>query len=148
MVILSKPGKTPFQKELARVWRPIFLLNYMGKILETLIARRLTKVAEKLNLLPKGQFGNRKNRFTKTAAKLLTAAVQTAWAQGGTASLLQLDLKGAFDKVHHGVLLNTLTMLGAPTGLQKWLQNYLHNRHANLFFNKESALFPISAEVP
>ena len=43
--------------------------------MDILIARRLTKVAEELNLLPKGQFGNRKNRFIETAARLLTAAV-------------------------------------------------------------------------
>jgi phage I-like protein len=80
----------------------------MGKILEAIIARRLTTAAEAYGLLPEGQFGNRKGRSTEVAAKFVTAAVETTWASGGKASLLQLDLKGAFDTVHHGALSNLI----------------------------------------
>ena len=45
--------------------------------------------------------GNRRYRSTELAARLLTDAVRCAWGVGATASLLQLDIQGAFDNVHH-----------------------------------------------
>ena len=79
-MVLPKPGKTPAKKELAGAWRPISLLNYMGKIIEALIAMRLTKAAKDNGLLPEGQFGNRKGRSTKIAVRFMVTAVRTAWA--------------------------------------------------------------------
>ena len=50
--MLPKPGKTPAQKELAGAWHPISLLNYMGKILESITVQRLAKAAKANGLLP------------------------------------------------------------------------------------------------
>src|SRR6185312_11562556 len=80
VVVLPKPGKTPAEKELAGAWRPISLLNCIGKIIEALMAVRLTKAAEDNGLLPEGQFGNRKGRSTEVAVRFLVTAVYTAWA--------------------------------------------------------------------
>ena len=92
------------------------------------MAKRLIKAVENNGLLPEGQFGNRKGRSTEVAARFLAVAVRTAWAWGGLASLLQLDLKGAFDTVHHMILLATLKELGTPQGVLEWLRSYLQNR--------------------
>ena len=148
VVVLPKPGKTPAQKELAGAWRPISLLNCMGKILETLIAKRLIEVVEDNGLLPEGQFGNRKGRSTEVAIRFLTVAVRTAWAWGGLASLLQLDLKGAFDTVHHMILLATLKALGTPQGVLNWLQSYLQDRKADLSFDGQTTSFIVFSGVP
>jgi hypothetical protein len=45
--------------------------------------------------------GNRANRSTELAVRLVVAQVQEAWRQKATASLLQLDISGAFDTVNH-----------------------------------------------
>jgi len=67
----------------------------MGKMWKELMA-------EKHCLLPKGQMGNRRQRSTELAIRLVTEAVRTAWTSGAIASLLQLDIKGAFDTVSGG----------------------------------------------
>src|SRR3954451_20252995 len=88
VVVLPKPGKTPSRKELAGAWRPISLLNCMGKVLETIIAARLAEVAEDNGLLPEGQPGNRRGRSTEVPVRFAVTAIRTAWAWGGKASLL------------------------------------------------------------
>jgi len=96
VVVLRKPGKTVKQQQTAGGWRPISLLSAVGKLIEAAIARRITDAAESQGLLPEGQMGNRKNRSTELAVRLVTEAVRTAWSYGAVASLLQLDIKGAF----------------------------------------------------
>lgn len=93
-----------------RAWRPIALLNTIGKAIESVTAKRLADTPESNNLLPGAQMGNRKARSTELAAKLLTDAVHKAWSDSSTASLLQLYLQGDFDSVHHGWLVHTLSL--------------------------------------
>jgi hypothetical protein len=64
--------------------------------------------------VPEGQTGNRKGRSTELAVRLVTEVVRTAWGHGAIVSLLQLDIKGAFDTVNHIRLLDTLQQLGFP----------------------------------
>src|SRR5271157_451988 len=118
-------------------WRPISLLSATGKILETVIARRLAKAAEEYSLLPEKQFGCRPVRSTELAVRLMTDLVHTAWKLHGTASLLQLDLKGAFDRVDHRWLLYTLDQLGLPIWLIEWVRSYLGKRTARLRIDGE-----------
>jgi hypothetical protein len=46
-------------------YRPISVLNYFSKLLEKLMAARLTKFIEKNNVLSKHQYGFRKKRSTE-----------------------------------------------------------------------------------
>ena len=48
-VILKKPQKPSY--DTPKAYRPIALLNTMGKVLEKLVARRISKAAETYNLL-------------------------------------------------------------------------------------------------
>ena len=118
-------------------WCPIALLSTVGKVLKAIIGERIAKAAEEQQILPKGQMGNRKGRSTALAIQLVTEAVQTAWVQGVTASLLQLDIKGAFDTVNHTRLLDTLRQQGFPPWLVRWTQSYLTAQTACLSFNGE-----------
>ena len=49
-VVLKKPGKEAY--DTAGAWRPIALLNTVGKLIETAMATRLRDLAEKHRLLP------------------------------------------------------------------------------------------------
>lgn len=86
----------------------------MGKVIETAIGRRIAVVAEEQGLLPEMQMGNRPERSTELAVKIVVDATHTAWRQRAVASLLQLDIKGAFDTVNHTRLLDTLQQQGFP----------------------------------
>ena len=49
-IILKKPGKPDYLE--SKVYRPIALLDTVGKALEIIVSRRLTSLAEKYTLLP------------------------------------------------------------------------------------------------
>ena len=84
------------------------MLPTIRKVVEAIVARKVIEAAEAYGLLPTEQIGNREHRSTKLAVKLVVAQVQEAHRQKAAASLLQLDLSGAFDIVNHTRLLATL----------------------------------------
>jgi hypothetical protein len=101
VTVLPKPNKTIAQKATPGAWRPISLLNTVGKIVEAAFARRITNVAEAKHLLSDGQMGNRRGRLTDLAIRMIIKAATEARRSGGIASLLQLDIKRAFDIIYH-----------------------------------------------
>jgi hypothetical protein len=76
-------------------------LNIIGKVIKAAFARRITNVAEAKYLLPDGQIGNRRERLTNLAIRMVIEAAIKARKNGGIASLLQLDIKRAFNAIHH-----------------------------------------------
>ena len=83
---------------IAKSYRPISLLNTLGKALESILAQRIAHAIEKYRLLPKGHIGGRKGMSTKHALHGLVERVYQAWNMGHVASLLLLDVSGAFDQ--------------------------------------------------
>ncbi|EAQ85473.1 hypothetical protein CHGG_09487 [Chaetomium globosum CBS 148.51] len=116
-VVLPKPGKAPPVYQTPGGYTPIALLPTLGKVIESVVATKVTLAAEANGLLPDEQMGNRAHRSTELAVRLVVAQVQEAWRQKGAASLLQLDISGAFDTVNHTRLLATLREMGYP----RWL---------------------------
>jgi hypothetical protein len=49
------------------------LLPTIGKVIEAIVAKRVTEVAEANNLLPEEQMGNRAHRSTELAIRLVVA---------------------------------------------------------------------------
>ncbi|KJR80391.1 uncharacterized protein SPSK_05228 [Sporothrix schenckii 1099-18] len=93
--------------------------------------------------------GNRRYRSTELAARLLTDAVRHVWGLGDTASLLQLDIQGAFDNVHHGWLIYTLHTLYLPVWIINWVTSYLTGRTTELAFDgKTTPARHVTAGVP
>jgi hypothetical protein len=114
VVVLRKPGKSTAARKTPGAYRPIALLSTIGKVIETAMGRRIANAAEEHSLLPNGQMGNRRARSTELAIRVVTEAVQAAWRSSAVASLLQLDIKGAFDTVNHIRMLDTLRAKGFP----------------------------------
>jgi hypothetical protein len=88
ITVLPKPNKTLGQKSTPGAWRPISLLNTVGKIIEAAFAQRIINIAEAKHLLPNGQMGNRRNRLTDLVVRMVIKAATEARRSGGVASLL------------------------------------------------------------
>lgn len=103
-VILRKPGKKTYNHP--KSWRPIALLPCLGKILERILADRLKDLAMKNNLLPHVQFGL-PGKCTTKALQYLLNPIYAAWCSKRRlkATLLGLDIAGAFDNVDRSKLL-------------------------------------------
>jgi hypothetical protein len=72
-VVLQKPGKTPETCQTPDGYRPIALLPTVGKVIEVLVAKRVTSTVEAYGLLPAEQIGNREYRSTELAIRLVVA---------------------------------------------------------------------------
>ena len=77
-MVLQKPGKTPETYRTPGGYRPIALLPTVRKVIEALVAKRVTRAVEAYSLLPVEQIGNREYRSTKLAVRLVVAQVQEA----------------------------------------------------------------------
>ena len=72
-VVLQKPGKPPATYRTPGGYRPIALLPTIGKVIEAVVARRITTAAEAYRLLLVEQMGNRAHRSTELAIRLVVA---------------------------------------------------------------------------
>ena len=96
-------------------WRPIALLNTIGKLMAALAAIKLSELAEKENLLPEIQIGFRKGRSTESTLFLLTSQVEKVWKEGIVASLLSLNISEAYDRVLPEILKKIVERNGIPS---------------------------------
>lgn len=55
IILLKKPNKENYT--IAKAWRPILLLMMLGKILESVVAERISHAVETHGLLPTSHFG-------------------------------------------------------------------------------------------
>ena len=148
-ITLKKTGKEDYTTP--KAYRPIALLNTMGKILESIMAQRLTNMAEAHDLLPHNQMGARRGRGTDTALQLLTEQIHTIWGQNNdkVASLLSLDIAGAFDHVSHIRLIHNMRKRKIPQRITNWVKSLLENRTTTVTVgNRRSTVIEISTGIP
>jgi hypothetical protein len=114
-------------------WRPIALLSTIGKVIETLTAKRIGKAAEENHLLPDTQMGARAGRSRETALELLTRQIYTIWSsKRHVATLLSIDILGAFDIVNPLRLLDILRKKRLPYWIIQWVQEFITSRNTTL----------------
>ncbi|KAL6152343.1 hypothetical protein ACJQWK_05935 [Exserohilum turcicum] len=131
-VVLRKPGKDNYT--VPKAYRPIALLNTVGKVMDAVIARRLSHLVETQHVLPDTHMGGRRMRSTEHALHAVTSRIYQAWNKGDgqVASLLLLDVSGAFDNVSHPRLLHNLRKRRVDNKTVKWIASFLSNRHTRI----------------
>ncbi|KAI5117313.1 hypothetical protein M0805_005541 [Coniferiporia weirii] len=126
IVVIPKPNKP--DPSLPRAFRPIALLECMGKLLEKIVATRLTFDCGCFNLVPTNQFGGRSCSSTIDAGLSLVHDIQVAHRRKLCVSGLSLDIKGYFDNVNHRRLLRIMVLHGFPLEICEWTRSFLTNR--------------------
>ena len=132
-VVLRKPGKPRY--DVPKAYRPIALLNTMGKVLTAIIAEQLTFYTEKHGLLPPMHFGGRPARTTNDAIQYLTYLIKDAWRKKQVTSVLFLDIEGAFPNAVNEKLIANLTKRRVPTAIVRFVNNMLKGRTTRLKFD-------------
>jgi hypothetical protein len=131
--ILAKPDKPDYS--IPKAYRIISLLNCLGKVSERILAKRLSLMAEDGPLLHDSQMGGRRKKSAVDTAMLLTNFVEKNKARKQKSSVVFLDVKGAFDHVAKGRLLQTMHSLSLPQSLIDWTQTFLEERSIRLAFD-------------
>ncbi len=109
-------------------YRPISLVSSLAKILDKIVAIKLTNHLELNKLIFPYQFGFQKRVSTEDNLLHLTNFVSTALNENKYCIGIFLDLKKAFDVVSHDILLDKLNKLGINEVELQWFKSYLNNR--------------------
>ncbi|MBW0525592.1 hypothetical protein O181_065307 [Austropuccinia psidii MF-1] len=132
-VILRKAAKEDYSNPNA--YRPIALLNTLGKLFERIINDRLVHWAERSGAIAQGHMGGQKGHNINNALVLLTSWMKPKWQEGKIATRTFLDVESAYPTVHKERLIHTLCSKGAPNSLVVIINSFLSNRHTKIKLN-------------
>lgn len=122
-IFLHKPGKDYTQ---LKSYRPISLLNIMGKWAERIILSRInTEINE---LIPEHQHGFVRQRGTGTQILRTGKYISDALEKGHSVAMISTDLSKAFDSINHKGLIKKMYEAGARNNIIKIIENYLSKR--------------------
>lgn len=125
IIPILKPGKPASD---AHSYRPISLLNAMGKILEKVIYNRLMDFIEDNHLLPESQFGIRRGHSTTHQAMRIKKFIESNKRRKWSTGVVLLDIEKAFDSIWHDGLIYKLVKLKLPTFLIRMINAFIRNR--------------------
>lgn len=111
-VIIRKPGKSNYSTP--KAYRPIVLLNTMWKVITAIVANHISFYTEKHQLLSANHFSGRPGCTTLDVIHLLTNSIKAAWRKWKVASILFLDIEGAFPNVNPERLVHNLQKCKVP----------------------------------
>lgn len=136
-VVLCKPGKPDYT--ITKAYRPIALINTTCKLLTAIIADQITYMLEHHQLLPDTHFGGRPGRSTTDSLHLLETTIKNAWRTGKVASVLYLDIEGAFPNAVTDRLLHNMRMRRLPSALVEFTEHVLTGRKTQLRFDDHTS---------
>jgi len=131
-------------------YRPISNLTFISKLIERVVALRLTEHLTKNELLPMYQSAYRKHHSTETSVISLLSNIYDIIDTGNVALLGLLDLSAAFDCVDHNILIDRLSQtFGIRNDALAWLSSFLCGRTQTVFFNGlSSSIHNLDCGVP
>jgi len=131
-IVLDKPSKPSYDSPAS--FRVIVLLQIVSKILERVVASRLSLIAWTLKLVHGKQCGSLAALSLFDAAISLVDTVRTLQRPGLRVSTLFLDIKGGFDNVNSSTLCSSLKKAGVPHYMVSWIGSFLSQRTCRLLF--------------
>lgn len=121
-VVLIRKGDKPL--DLPSSYRPICLLDCLGKLLEKILDNHLRIFLDDSKGLHDRQFGFRKGRSTIDALNTLSSMISPKHKIG----ILTLDIKNAFNSAPWSAIMKALREKHVPEYLRKIIDSYLHDR--------------------
>lgn len=132
VIPILKPGKPPSDP---RSYRPISLLNALGKIFEKIIYNQLIDFIEMEKLLPKHQFGFRRGHSTTHQATRIKKFIEHNKHFKKSTGVVLLDIEKAFDSIWHDGLINKLIKMKLPRYLIRIIQAFIKHRQFAVHIN-------------
>ncbi|OBS17648.1 hypothetical protein FPOA_09383 [Fusarium poae] len=137
--MIPKLGRVSY--DTAKDWRPVSLLSVPGKVFEKVLSIRLTTFATDNELIPRTQYGA-PGRSTVQALHETVGIIHDAWSRKTTrnaakgvknaATLLGLDISGAYNCVDRRILLERLGEVGVPEWFLHLIHSFLSDRQTVL----------------
>jgi hypothetical protein len=141
--------KNNLDAECLENYRPVSNLPYLAKIIERVVARRLTEHMEMNGLVDHYQSAYRRSHSCETALLYVTNHLHKAIDDNNIAVLSLYDLSAAFDTVEHDQLTNSLALIGLTDWTLAWMMDYLsHGKQSVVINNAWSSQASVTCGVP
>ena len=114
IIIIPKPNKSSYDS--LKSFRPIVLLNTLGKLIEKVIRERLQFQAISNNFIHQSQLGGFKFKFTTDTGTALTHFICTEWIKNLSTSILAFNIAQFFPSLNHHLLSYILDKAGICCG--------------------------------
>jgi hypothetical protein len=129
LVLLRKEGRPT---DSPSAYRPIVLLDEVGKLFERVVVGRLVRHMKEVGPdLADNQFGFRSGRSTVDAILRVKHLAEEAAAQGETVLAVSLDIANAFNTLPWATIKEALLYHGVPRYLRRVVEAYLSERFVN-----------------
>lgn len=136
VVAICKPNKS---KNDPNSYRPISLLNNVGKIFEKIIHSRLNDFVNSNGILAEEQFGFKKEHSTTHQINRIKNIILHNKKNKKSTGIIVLDVEKAFDTVWHNGLIYKLLRANIPTYLCKLIADFISNRKFSVVINNETS---------
>jgi len=145
-VVIPKPNKMAYDQP--KSFRPIVLLNTLGKLIEKVVAKRLQFLVAKNDFIYPSQLGGLKFKSTTDAGVALTHIVQLGWVKNKITSILAFDIAQFFLSLNHCLLTLILEKAGLNSKVVSFFVDYLIGRKTNYTWNDiSSPTFEVNVSV-
>ena len=126
MIIIPKPNKKSYDSP--KFFRPIVLLNTLGKLIEKVISKHLQFHLILNNFIHPYQLKGLKQRWTTNTGVILTHFICSRWIKNNMTSTLVVDIAQFFPSLNHYLLLLILRKAGCNSKVKQFFSNYLVGR--------------------
>ena len=116
-------------------YRPISTIPVVAKVFERIIYDQIYSFITDNNLLCNSQSGFRSVHSTVTALLESTDNCAHNIDHGRVNAVAFLDLRKAFDKVEHGILLSKLNAYGLGGDVRTWFKSFLSDHSQKFYVN-------------
>jgi len=143
-VVIPKPGKSSYT--LPKSYRPISLQSCFGKILEAIVAKRLSQAAIRCGATHPSQMGAQPENSAVDAllrtitpiATAISTKKKTAKSSVPRPAVLTHDIEGAFNQVHPTTLRKVMHQRRMPIYLTNWITEFNTDRKLAFGFDQQS----------
>ena len=146
MVIIPKPNKPSYDSP--KSFRPIVLLNTLGKLIEKVIGERLQYHVVNNNFIHPSQLEGLKFKSTIDTGVILMHIIWSGWTRNCSTSTLTFDIAQFFPSLNHWLLISIILKVGLDRYIVGFFSNYLINRKTSYQWNSFlSSFFNINIGV-
>ena len=131
MIVIPKLNKKSYN--LLKVFRPIVLLNTVGKLIKKVIGERLQFNMASNKFIYPSQLGGLKFKSTIDADIALAHIIHTGWVKNLSISTLTFDIAQFFPSLNHHLLSLIMRKAGFNNHIVLFFTNYLMDRKTNYF---------------
>jgi ribonuclease HI len=125
-VIIPKPKKPDYSK--IKAYRPIVLLNTLGKLGEKVLSTRMHFEGQRFGALHPNQFGGTTFHCTEDVGVCLTHHIKQGWKNKMDTSCIAFDVSQFFPSVNHDMMLRILEKQGFHPKIVNFFKCYLVGR--------------------